>query len=154
MEAENYEIDNVDRGILEALIEDSRRAYTDIADELGVSDGTVHVRVDKMKEHGIIKGSKIVVDYQALGYGVSAYIGVVLERPKDYQKVLKQISKFEEVTEAHYTTGQYGLIVKIYTKTNKDLHLFLLTQLQIVEGVRSTETIIILDSPIARELKL
>ena len=49
---ENYLIDNLDRGILEALMGNARTAYAELAKQFGVSPGTIHVRVEKMKQPG------------------------------------------------------------------------------------------------------
>ena len=56
---ENYQIDNLDRGILEALMANARTAYAELAKQFGVSPGTIHVRVEKMKQAGIITGARI-----------------------------------------------------------------------------------------------
>ena len=67
---ENYQIDNLDRGILEALMANARTAYAELAKQFGVSPGTIHVRVEKMKQAGIITG--------AIGTALSIFILVVL----------------------------------------------------------------------------
>lgn len=58
---ENYQIDNLDRGILDALMGNARTAYAELAKQFGVSPGTIHVRVEKMKQAGIITGARIDV---------------------------------------------------------------------------------------------
>ena len=62
---ENYLIDNLDRGILEALMGNARTAYAELAKQFGVSPGTIHVRVEKMKQAGIITGARIDVSPKA-----------------------------------------------------------------------------------------
>lgn len=54
---ENYQIDNLDRGILDALMANARTAYAELAKQFSVSPGTIHVRVEKMKQAGIITGA-------------------------------------------------------------------------------------------------
>ena len=61
-------IDDIDKKILDVLIENTRTPFTDIAKRLNISAGTVHVRVKKMEESGIIHGSSLTVDYHQLGY--------------------------------------------------------------------------------------
>lgn len=146
-----YPIDKVDREILSRLLEDSRRSYQDIARELIVSGGTIHVRTNKMKEAGVITGSRITVDFGRLGLEVTAFVGINLGTAKDYQSVLPKLKKLTEVTEVHYTTGQYSLFVKIVTKSTRDLHLFLIEKLQAIKEIQSTETLISLDNPIQRD---
>lgn len=149
--SEEVKLDKVDREILKALLKDSRRSYQDIASELIVSPGTIHVRLNKLKEAGVITGSKIVVDYKLLGFEVCAFIGINLVSAKDYQNVLRQLDEFPEVIEVHYTTGQYSMFIKVLARTTKELHLFLIEKLQNVSQIQSTETFISLDNPIDRE---
>lgn len=148
---ENYQIDKVDREILTRLLNDSRRSYQDIARELIVSGGTIHVRTNKMKEAGVIKGSQITVDFSKLGLDVTAFVGINLRSAKDYHTVVPLLKMLDEVTEVHYTTGQYSLFVKIVTRNTRDLHLFLIEKLQSIQEIQSTETLISLDNPILRD---
>jgi Lrp/AsnC family transcriptional regulator for asnA, asnC and gidA len=104
-----------------------------------------------MKEIGIIKGSKIVIDYKKLGLEVTSFIGVNLNSAKDYQTVLPRLEKFPEVTEVYFTTGQYSLFIKVVAKNTRDLHLFLIEKLQSIKEIHSTETLISLDNPINRD---
>ena len=66
-------LDDVDRKILDILIDNTRTPFTDIAKRLLISAGTVHVRVKKMEDTGIIKGSSLTLDYKMLGYNFIAY---------------------------------------------------------------------------------
>nr|VXZ90444.1 Regulatory protein AsnC [Klebsiella pneumoniae] len=79
---ENYQIDNLDRGILDALMANARTAYAELAKQFSVSPGTIHVRVEKMKQAGIITGARIDVSPKQLGYDVGCFIGIILKAPK------------------------------------------------------------------------
>jgi Lrp/AsnC family transcriptional regulator for asnA, asnC and gidA len=147
-----FELDNVDKRILGALLEDSRRPYIDIAQDLNVSGGTIHVRMDKLKKAGVVKGSKINIDYKRLGYGVSAFIGINLHNARDYKKIIEKISEFPEILEAHYSTGDYNIFTKVIVPSVQELHRFLL-DVQGIREIQSTATIMILDTPIMRDLK-
>ena len=101
---ENYLIDNLDRGILEALMGNARTAYAELAKQFGVSPGTIHVRVEKMKQAGIITGARIDVSPKQLGYDVGCFIGIILKSAKDYdalQHVL--INKIQTIDEIQST---------------------------------------------------
>jgi Lrp/AsnC family transcriptional regulator, regulator for asnA, asnC and gidA len=150
----DYQIDEVDRAILIELLKDARKSYQDIAKNLIISGGTVHVRLNKMRDAGIIRGSKILVDFRKLGYEVCSFIGINLVSARDYQIVLDQLTSFPEVVDVHYTTGQYSMFAKVMAKTTNDLHLFLIEKLQTVSQIRSTETFISLDNPINRDAKI
>ena len=74
-----YKLDEVDHQILDLMIDNTRTPFTDIAKQLNISAGTVHVRVRKMEEIGIITGSTLTVDYNPMGYTFIAYLGIFLE---------------------------------------------------------------------------
>ena len=145
-------IDSIDKKILGFLTENARTAFTDIAKACGVSGAAIHQRVNKLEESGVLKGSCCLVDEKILGYTTCAYIGVHFEKGGVYQSVLDQIKKIPEVVECHYTTGQYGLLLKIYAKDNSHLMKILSNQIQEIPGIASTETFISLEQSIQRQV--
>lgn len=149
---EIYHIDNLDRKILSLLQHDGRLPYTDIAKKLTVSPGTIHQRINKMTEAGIIKGTRLILDYQRLGFDVTTLLGLYLKSAKDLNKVLDKLKSMKEVVDVYYTTGSYALIIKIHHKTIKDYHQFLVDKLQSIPEIQSTESFICLDQPIERAL--
>jgi len=151
---EKYEIDKLDRDILSFLLKDARIPFVEIARKLIVSGGTIHQRVDKMKAAGIITGSKITVDYEKLGLGVTVFIGVHLRTAKSVEETIESLRKLPEVVEAFYTSGTYALILKVHTKDIKAYHHFLMDRLQHLDELRYTESFICLDQPIGREIEL
>ena len=64
----NYQLDEIDKNILDFLVENTRMPFTEIAKQMNVSAGTIHVRVKKMEDAGIIKGSSLILDYGKLDY--------------------------------------------------------------------------------------
>lgn len=150
----NYQIDSLDKRIIEELQKDARRPFLDIARKCLVSGGTIHQRVEKLKENGVISGSKISVDHKNLGYGVEVLLGVHLVNAKVVSKVVKKLEKFPEVVQALYTTGNYALFIKVVTKDIDHYHNFLVKKLQAIEEIRSTESFICLETPIDRDLEL
>ena len=101
-------LDEIDHQILDMLIDNTRTPFTDIAKKLLISAGTVHVRVKKMEEAGIIKGSSLTLDYQQLGYSFIAYVGVFLEKTHQTKFVLERLTQIPYVTVAHITTGKFN----------------------------------------------
>lgn len=149
-----YQIDSVDRQILSYLMQDARMPYLEIARKMIVSGGTIHQRVEKMRDAGIIEGSTLRLNLQNLGYDVTVFLGVHLKSTKGLQSVIKQLRGFDEVVEAHYTTGNFALLVRINTKSIRDFHHFLAHKLQSITDVQSTESFISLDQPIAKDIVL
>jgi Lrp/AsnC family transcriptional regulator for asnA, asnC and gidA len=149
-----YEIDSLDKKIIEQLQLDARKPFLDIARKCLVSGGTIHQRVEKLKENGVITGSKVNIDHKKLGYGVEVLLGLHLVNAKMNSKVIKKLEKFPEVVQALYTTGNYALFIKVVTKDIDEYHNFLVKKLQAIEEIRSTESFICLENPIDRELQL
>jgi Lrp/AsnC family transcriptional regulator, regulator for asnA, asnC and gidA len=147
-------IDELDLQILEILIKDSRTPYLEIARMCHVSGGTIHVRMKKMTDIGIIKGTKLMVDNTKLGYDVSGFIGIYLEKASNFNDVLEQLKKVKEIVELHYTTGQYTIFIKVICKNIGGLQELLMNKIQSVEGISRTDTFISLFQPIDRNISL
>lgn len=152
--AQSSEIDNLDRRILSMLMVDATRAYTDIAKELQVSGGTVHVRMKKLEDLGVIKGSHLFINPNSVGYDICAFIGIYLEKGSAYQEAVTQMKQVVEVVEMHYTTGQWSMFAKIICRDTLHLREVLNEKIQIIPGVERTETFISLEESITRQIQI
>ena len=153
MEA-NYQIDNIDRGILSELMINAKVPYTEIAKKLIVSAGTIHVRMKKMEEAGIVKNSRLHINYELLGFDMTAFLGIYLEKGSTYTDVIKQLNLIPEIVEAHYTTGVYSIFAKIRCKNTKHMRQILNEEIQSITGIQRTETIISLEQSIDKHIIL
>ena len=151
---ENLQIDKTDREILSLLMQDAMMPYTEIAKKVFVSGGTVHVRMNRLKELGIVKGSQLQIDYVRLGYDVKAFLGIYLQRNSLYDKVVAHLKKIPEVVELNYTTGNYSMFVKIICRDTEHLRQVLHDKIQKIEGIERTETFISLEESISRPVQL
>lgn len=149
----NYDIDNVDLKILALLTEDAKMPYTEVAKKVFVSGGTVHVRMRKMEEMGIVKGTTLKMDYAKMGYDITAFLGIYLEKSSYYDDVVKKLMLIPEIVKIHYTTGNYNIFVKMHCKDTKHLKDVLHDKIQIVEGIERTETIISLEESLNRHIQ-
>ena len=148
-----FKLDDVDHQILDILIQNTRVPFTDIAKKLLISAGTVHVRVKKMEEAGIITGSSLTLDYTKLGYSFIAYVGVFLHNTSQTQFVLERIHEIPYVTVAHITTGKFNIFCKI--RARDTLHAKeVIFQLDDIDGVMRTETMISLEESINDKKRL
>ena len=147
---ENYQIDNLDKQILHALMKNARTAYAELAKRFNVSAGTIHVRVEKLKQAGIITGTQLSIDTKRLGYDVCCFIGINLNNARDYPETLIKLETLEEVVEAYYTTGNYSIFIKVMAKSIDHLQDVLINKIQAIEAIQSTETLISLQNPISR----
>jgi Lrp/AsnC family transcriptional regulator for asnA, asnC and gidA len=152
--AKNYEIDNTDLKILEILTQDAKKPYTEVAKRVFVSQGTIHVRMNKMEEAGIVERTTLRLNYSKLGFDITAFIGIYLEKSALYEKVLEKLKEIKEITNIHYTTGNYSMFVKIHCRDTNHLKEVLHEKMQQVEGIERTETMISLEESLDRNLKL
>ena len=150
---EIYQIDNLDRNILNALMKNARTAYAELAKLFDVSPGTIHVRVEKMRQAGIIEGVHARINPKKLGYDVCCFIGITLNHAKDYQEVLKKLKSLDEVVEAYYTIGHhFNLFIKVMCCSIDALEQLLIKKIQVIDEIQSTETMISLQNPIMRSI--
>jgi Lrp/AsnC family transcriptional regulator for asnA, asnC and gidA len=150
----NYEIDNTDLKILEILTQDAKKPYTEVAKRVYVSQGTIHVRMNKMEEAGIVERTTLRLNYSKLGFDITAFIGIYLEKSALYEKVLEKLKEIREITNIHYTTGNYSMFVKIHCRDTNHLKEVLHEKMQQVDGIERTETMISLEESLDRNLKL
>jgi Lrp/AsnC family transcriptional regulator for asnA, asnC and gidA len=147
------DLDELDKKILSILMEDAKIPYTDIAKKLFVSGGTIHVRMKKLEEMGVVKGSNLVIDYNKIGYDICAFLGIYLEKSSLYANVAKDLKAIDEIVGAHYTTGAYSIFAKIVCKDTEHLRNVLHDKIQRIAGIQRTETFISLEEPINRPLQ-
>ena len=148
-----FKLDEVDHQILDMLIENARTPFTDIAKKLLVSAGTIHVRVKKMEEEGVIKGSTLTVDYDKMNYSFIAYVGLFLENSSFTKKIISELNKIPEVTVAHLTTGKFTIFCKIRAKDTKHAKKVIFA-IDDIQGVIRTETSISLEEIINDKKRL
>ena len=147
-------IDEVDVKILETLMKDAKKPYTEVAKKVYVSGGTVHVRMRKLEEAGIVEGTTLQVNYSKLGFDVTAFIGVFLEKSEMYDKVIEELKKIDEITSMHYTTGNYSIFCRLHCRDTKHLKDVLHDKIQKVNGIERTDTMISLEESLNRNIKL
>lgn len=148
------EIDNTDLQILGLLMEDANMPYTEIGKKINVSGGTVHVRMKKMEGLGIVKGSQLNIDHAKLGWDISAFLGIYLDKSSLYDEVAEQLISIPEVVNIHYTTGIYSIFAKIVCRDTTHLRQVLHDKIQKVGGIQRTETFISLEERINRPLPI
>lgn len=146
------QLDDIDFKILSLLMQDAKIPYTDIAKQLFVSSGTVHVRMKKMEEMGIIKGFNLHLNYHNLGYDITAFLGIYLSKSSKYEAVAKELEKIPEIVDLHYTTGNYSMFLKLICKDTEHLRKILMEKIQKIEDITRTETFISLQESINRPL--
>ena len=150
----NLEIDNLDKEILSILMADATIPYTEIAKRLIISGGTVHVRMKKMQDMGIIEGSQLNVNAQKIGYDICAFLGIYLQKGSKYNEAVERLKEVKEIVELHYCTGAYSMFAKIICKDTSHLRRVLNDGIQAAPGIQRTETFISLEESIKRQIQI
>ena len=150
--SETVHIDNLDKKILDIITKNARVPYLEVARECNVSGAAIHQRVQRLIKIGVIRGSEFKVDPALVGFRTCAYIGVYLDHPGHYRDIIQKFRDIPEIIECHYTTGNYSLFLKVYTRDNEHLRVILTDKIQNIPGVVRTETLISLEESINRQI--
>ncbi len=141
-------MDTVDTQIIELLKKDGRIALADISREVGLSSPSIKDRIEKLEAEGVILGYGPVLDYSKLGLGMTAFVGLTLDfRTCCQGDVDDALRRMEGVVEAHYTDGEWDMLIKVHATDPSGLMAFL-QRLNTVPGVTNSRTIISLANPI------
>ena len=150
----NFTPDEIDLKILSILMHDAKKTYAEIGKELFISGGTVHVRIKKLMDADVILNSQLKVDYNKLGYDITAFLGIYLEKSNFYDDVSQELGEIPEILEAHYTTGVYSIFAKIICRDTDHLRSIISDKIQQINGIQRTETFISLHNSHLRPLKI
>ncbi len=150
--AAKLNLDKLDHQIIDAMLENAEISYAELGKKLFVSGGTIHVRIKKLQEMGVVKGTKLKVDMKALGYDVIAFIGIYLEKSSLYDQVAKELQKIPEIVRVNYTTGNYSMFAEVVCKDINQLKIILHDELQKIKGIERTETLISLEESFKRNV--
>ena len=144
-------LDNLDKQILRMVSEDARVPFLEVARACNVSGAAIHQRIAKLTSMGVLQGSQFVINPEKIGYETCAYMGLNLKNPENFDRVLEELKKSPEVTECHYTTGNFDMFIKIYAKNNHHLLTMIHDRLQPL-GLSSSQTLISFHSAFERQL--
>jgi len=150
----NYHIDNIDLKILSILSKNAKMPYTEVAKKVLVSGGTVHVRMKKLENMGVVKGTKLQIDYEKLGYKMKLFMGIYLEKSYLYRDAVRALKLIPEVIELHAITGKYTIFAKILCKDAVHLRKVLDTRIHKVKGITRTESFLSIEESFKDVLSL
>jgi Lrp/AsnC family leucine-responsive transcriptional regulator len=136
-------MDHIDRKIIRSLLDDARRPLTQVADEIGVATSTVHQRVRRLEETGVIRGSRAVVDWTALGFPVLAIISARVGSGP-LSAAAEKFRAIDGVQTCWAITGEFDLMIVVRARSAAHLG-------DIIEQLRSaapihTRTTIVLNT--------
>jgi Lrp/AsnC family transcriptional regulator for asnA, asnC and gidA len=152
--AAKLNLDKLDLQIIAEMMEDAGISYADLGKKLFVSGGTIHVRIKKLQELGVVKGTRLHVDLKQLGYDITAFVGIYLEKSSLYDQVAEDLKKIPEIIRINYTTGNYSMFLEVVARDINQLRNVLHDQLQKIKGIERTETLISLSESLNRNVQV
>ncbi len=152
--ASKLNLDKLDFQIIQQMVDNSEISYADLGKKLGVSGGTIHVRIKKLEELGVSKGTRMAIDKKIMGYDVIAFLGIYLEKSSMYDSVAQELRKIPEIVRLNYTTGNYSMFCEIVCKDIAQLRSVLHDQLQKIKWIERTETFISLEESFSRNIQV
>lgn len=148
----DHELDRIDKQIISILMKDANSTYAEIANQLEVSGGTIHVRMKKLEQIGVIRAMHLKADHTKLGFDLKVFIGLNFSEGANYSEIAKILAKVPEITNFDLTTGRYSAIVQLLCKSKTHLKNLLQLKIQSVPGIGSTETFMSLDEGVNRQI--
>jgi Lrp/AsnC family leucine-responsive transcriptional regulator len=142
---ETFIIDGIDRQLLDELQTDCKRSLKEIGAAVGLSAPSVMERVRKLENAGIIRGYRALLDGRMVGLDISAFIGVSISNPTLLSAFEEWVDSIPQVLECHHVTGGHTLLLKVKTPNTADLER-LISRIRSMEGVASTETMVVLST--------
>ncbi len=139
-------LDSKDRRILELVQRDAKAAQAEIASQVGLSTAAVNERLRKLENAGFIRRWSAIVDPRAVGATVAAFVEVFIEQPRYEAAFIERVLALDEVQECHHITGEFSLLLKVRVRDMDALRDLLLHQLNGMDGVRQTRTIMVLST--------
>jgi Lrp/AsnC family transcriptional regulator for asnA, asnC and gidA len=146
--------DKLDLQIINGMIDNAELSYAELGKKLFVSGGTIHVRIKKLEELGIVSGKRLNVNLKQLGYDITAFVGIYLEKSSMYDGVAKDLHGIPQIVRLNYTTGNYSMFIEVICKDINELRLILHDELQNIKGIERTETFISLDQGFSRNVQV
>jgi Lrp/AsnC family leucine-responsive transcriptional regulator len=138
-------LEDIDREILRLLLADGRMSYTDLGKATGLSTSAVHQRVRRLEQRGVIQGYRAVVDFEAIGLPLTAFVSVTPLDPAAPDDVADRLGGLPEIEDCHSVAGSENYILKVRVAAPSALE-ELLARIRATASV-STRTTVVLSTP-------
>ncbi len=148
------QFDPLDIDIMTALQENARIPFSQLAEELKVSNSLVHQRVRKLREAGVLKDPIFPLRAGPLGYETCAFTMIMLKEARYLQAIVDELRKIPEIVECNNISGRYAIMVKIYTVNNSHLRDVVYEKIQPIDGIEGTNTFIAFETAFSRDVPL
>lgn len=139
-------MDDLDTKALSILCDNGRVSWADLAHKLSLSPPAAAERVRKLEERGIIRGYTAVLEPDSLGYGLCAFVAIVLGKSKHKKSFPRAIKKLPEVLECHLVAGEEDFLLKVVVRDVAHLETLVANTLRAIDGVQRTKTTVVLST--------
>jgi Lrp/AsnC family leucine-responsive transcriptional regulator len=136
-------LETLDSRAVRLLMQNGRVTWADLGHHLGLSAPAAADRVHRLEERGVIRGFAALVDAEAAGYPLTAFVAVALDRPDRRAAFLKRIATLTEVAECHHVSGDDDYLLKVRCRGTRDLDRLLVESLKTIPGVRTRTTVVL-----------
>lgn len=136
------DLDQFDIDILKHLEDDGKKPFSQIAEELNISNTMVHQRVNKLRKEGILTRHSIIIDEKKLGYEWGAFSGVIINETRKSEDIIVDLKDVPEVTECYHISGSYTLFIRIVAKNSEHMREILYEKIESIPGIVSTESMV------------
>jgi len=145
-------LDDLDITILRKLQDNGRTKRSELAEMIGLSIPSLSDRLKKLEDHGVIEGYYTKLNRHIFGYDIMAFVSVIMESSKNYEKFIEHVKKTPDILECYSILGEGSHILKLVVKETKELEQ-MLSKIQSWPGVTRTVTSFVL-SPIKETTNL
>ena len=139
-------LDEIDLRILAMLQEDCKVPQVELARSVGLSPASISERMKRLEKNGAIKAYAAILDPNALDVGITAFVSVFVEHPRDETDFKRRLDTLPEVQECHHITGDFSFLLKVRTKSTETFERLLINGINSIPGVKRTKTIIVMSS--------
>lgn len=130
-----YQIDEVDKKILNLLQEKFKITFKQLSDEIGMAASSIHNRVSKMIEAGIIQKTGTLVNPLKVGFKTVALLGLTVD-PLRMTEIANKLSSFNQIQMVGTTTGDHDIIIRVIVENDKELWRFINRNIKTIEGIK------------------
>lgn len=145
-------LDQVDFNILTILTENAQTAYTEVAKQLIISPGTVHARMKKMREMGLVVGASLNLDYAVMEWKLTVFLGIYLTKSTLYKEVIAELVNIKEVVKVHHVSGKYDIFIKLHTKDSIHYRDIFQNKILTINGIKGVESFISVEQNLNRHI--
>jgi DNA-binding Lrp family transcriptional regulator len=139
-------LDETDHQILDALVSDGRVSMRTLAEALHISRANAYARVERLRTSGVIRGFRAEVDPELSGLGTSAYVTLNV-RQAAWRQIAEQLQALPGIVHIALVGGEFDVVLLVRARDNADLRRLVLDEIQGMDGVASTRTLLVFEEP-------